>query len=374
VTAEAPYIVTGLDLPADAPGGSVELVHDLYTTANAPLRGWAFMLRPDGTGSPRHDAELALLDVPGKCLDGAKFWRYTAVLTKAIASAARASSDAVVHLQHLAFGASPALISAYPRLPQIALVHGTDLLFADTHPTQRQVLHRVIAAASAIVVPTVAMADRLTGVAPDLDLTRVVHIPWGIPDQLLDAEPTRSWTTTGETLRLLYAGRVTAEKGAARLIAACQLVPGVRLSIAAPRHEYTALSARSDLSRVTYLGWLSRRQLWKAFDDHDLLVVPSTILEAFGLVAIEAQARGLPVACQPVPGLREILSGSALEIDLSAPADVAAQMAWLRRDSAALGELRRAGLRNAARYPLSVTASRLTDLSLQISQKPRLRK
>jgi len=218
------------------------------------------------------------------------------------------------------------------------------------------------------------MADRLAGLAPELDRTRVVHIPWGVPDQLLEARPARPGTRTGDTVRLLYAGRLTAEKGAAGLIAACQLLPEVRLSIAAPRHEYAALSARPDPSRVTYLGWLSRQQLWKAFDAHDLLIVPSTTLEAFGLAAIEARAAGLPVACQPVPGLREVLSGSALEIDLSAPAAVAAQMAWLRRDSAALDELRRAGLRNAARYPLSLTASRLADLSAQISQTPRLRK
>ncbi len=72
---------------------------------------------------------------------------------------------------------------------------------------------------------------------------------------------------------------------------------------------------------MQYLGW--RPRLWEAFADHDLLVVPSTILEAFGLVAIEAQACGLPVAYQPVPGLREVLAASALPLD---PTDPAAPM------------------------------------------------
>lgn len=141
------------------------------------------------------------------------------------------------------------------------------------------------------------------------------------------------------------------------------------LSIAAPYHEYAALNDRRNLptAQVKYLGWLPRQGLWEAFSDHDLLVVPSTILEAFGLVAIEAQACGLPVAHQPVPGLREVLKGSALTIDLADPTALAAELDWLRRDTAALTELRAAGLRNAARYPLSQTVRRLVDLSDQIT-------
>jgi hypothetical protein len=200
------------------------------------------------------------------------------------------------------------------------------------------------------------MADRLRRLAPHLDPARVVHIPWGIPDQLLNAPPPapRQWTT-GE-LRLLYAGRLTGEKGADGLAAA-------------PHHEYAALNARMDLptAQVQYLGWLPRPRLWETFADHDLLVVPSTILEAFGLVAIEAQACGLPVAYQPVPGLREVLAGSALPLDFADSTTLAAELDWLRTDTTASTELRTAGLDNAARYPLSQTVRRLADLSDQIT-------
>jgi glycosyltransferase involved in cell wall biosynthesis len=119
---------------------------------------------------------------------------------------------------------------------------------------------------------------------------------------------------------------------------------------------------------VTYLGWLPRKHMWKAFADHDLLIVPSTTLEAFGLVAIEAQACGLPVAYQPVPGLREVLADSALAVDLSLPGSLASELSRLRHVDTALAELRNAGLRNAARYPLSATAQRLADLGEQVTQ------
>ena len=39
-------VITGLDLPAGSPGGSVELLHDLYAGPPAPLPGQAFILAP----------------------------------------------------------------------------------------------------------------------------------------------------------------------------------------------------------------------------------------------------------------------------------------------------------------------------------------
>jgi len=297
MTGSGPPVVTGLDLPADAAGGSVELLYDLYARTDAPIGGQVFMLAAAGNGCGRPSSGLMLLEVPGKCLDGPPFWRYVTELTTCLTATVNPPGEAVAHLQHLAFGASPALIDAFPELRRIALVHGADLLFAEAHPTQLRVLHHVADAAAAIVVPTAAMADRLRRLAPHLDPARVVHIPWGLPDQLLNVPPPPPRQRTDGELRLLYAGRLTAEKGADRLAAACAEVSGVRLSIAAPHHEYAALNDQVNLptAQVEYLGWLPRPRLWEAFADHDFLVVPSTTLEAFGLVAIEAQACGLPV-------------------------------------------------------------------------------
>lgn len=136
-----------------------------------------------------------------------------------------------------------------------------------------------------------------------------------------------------------------------------------------PTRNFVALNDRLNLptARVEYLGWLPRPQLWTAFASHDLLVVPSTILEAFGLVAIEAQACGLPVAHQPVPGLREVLADSALPIDFADPTALAATLDRLRTDAAIMTGLRTTGLRNAARYPLSQTVRGLADLNSQIA-------
>jgi len=343
--------LTGIDLPPGSPGGSVELLRDLYLGPDAPIAAEVFMLGSGGEpGGP------VLLDVAGKQLDGPGFWSYVDALAAALRDRFDPAGFAAVHWQHLSFGATPALLRAFPDHPRIALVHGTDLLFAANHPTQHEVLREAASAADAVVVPTSAMADLLRAVTP-VAPKRIVHVPWGIPDRLLHSPPDRSGPRDG--FRVLYAGRLTAEKGAAELIAELTGLPGVTVCVAAPEHEFAALPV--DTSEVEYLGWFDRPSLWQAFARHDLLVVPSTTLEAFGLVAVEAQACGLPVAYQPVPGLTEVLGDSAARVE-----KLADTVQHLAKDPSALADLRAAGLRNAARFPLSRTASELDALTAEV--------
>ena len=365
-----PQVATFLDLPAGSPGGSVELFLDLYTGPTPLIPARAFMLQPPGTRHALSDG-LDLLAVGGKCLDGPAFSHYVTSLRKALAAAIDPAAIGVLHLQHLAFGATPALLRALPRHPRIALVHGTDLLFAEMHRDQLQILRETSRFADAIVVPTGAMADRLMRLAPQTDRRKIQKIAWGIPDHLLTAPAPvsgRPPRRPGQTLRLLYAGRLTAEKGGEHLAKAISAVRGVELSIAAPRHEFHALAPTLQRLgvRARYLGWLRRPQLWKAFADHDALVMPSTTLEAMGLVALEAQAHDLPVLYQPVPGLREALGSSALATDFTNTHVIARDLDRIKSSPSLLPALRVAGRANAARYPLSATAAALADLGKQL--------
>ncbi|MCZ4118677.1 glycosyltransferase family 4 protein [Streptomyces sp. H39-S7] len=359
----APVVATVLDLLAGSPGGSVELFLDLYTGPRPLIPARAFMLQPAG---PRPDgpAGLELLSVGGKALDEPDFTAYVHRLRRALAVALDPDQVAVVHLQHLTFGATPALIRALPHHPRIALVHGTDLLFAAAHRTQLRVLRNTTAAADAIVVPTAAMADHLRELAPALDTTKVAEIPWGIPDHLITTPPPRPPRDPDGVLRLLYAGRLTAEKGVQTLLRTLTGTTGAELSIAAPAHEFSGLAPllRTAAVPVRYLGWLDRQELWRAFADHDALLMPSTTLEAMGLVALEAQACGLPVMFQPVPGLNQSLGAAGLPTDFTDPTALAAAVQRLRTDSTVLDDLRAAGLANAARFPLSATATALAHL------------
>jgi glycosyltransferase involved in cell wall biosynthesis len=362
-----PGVATVLDLPFPSPGGSVELFLDLYTGSKPLIPAAAFMLASDGR-RPSPAQGLNLLNVPGKCLEGRAFDGYVEKLRAAIASAIRPEDVGTLHLHHLAFGASPALLQALPAARRIALVHGTDLLYAEKYRDQHDVLLHCAGAADAIVVPTEAMADRLLALAPETVRRKIELIPWGIPDQLLSSAASPRPHRTGH-LRLLYAGRLTSEKGVEALVHSLVSAPTVELSLAAPPAQFHALAPL--LHRlgvhVHYLGWLRRPQLWKAFADHDVLVMPSTTLEAMGLVALEAQACGLPVLYQPVPGLTETLASTGMATDFSTPAILTRDLTRLRTTPGLLDAFRTAGRANAARYPLSATATALTSLSKELN-------
>lgn len=357
-----PTVATALDLPFPSPGGSVELFLDLYTGRRPLIPASAFMLASDEQRA-FPPTGLNLLAVPGKCLEGRAFGAYVERLRSAVTSAVRQTDVSTLHLHHLAFGASPALLRALPAARRIALVHGTDLLFAAKYPEQHNVLQRCAAAADAIVVPTKAMADRLLALAPGTARRKIELIPWGIPDHLLSSAANPRPRRTSH-LRLLYAGRLTSEKGVKALVHSLSSVPAVELSVAAPPAQFRALTPL--LHRlgvhVHYLGWLRRPQLWKAFAEHDVLVMPSTTFEAMGLVALEAQACGLPVLYQPVPGLSETLASSGMATDFTSPTALVRDLTRLRTTPGLLDVLRAAGRANAARYPLSATATALTEL------------
>lgn len=58
--------------------------------------------------------------------------------------------------------------------------------------------------------------------------------------------------------------------------------------------------------RVRYLGWCGGERLESFYDAIDVLAIPSTY-EPFGLTALEAALRGVPVVCTAVDGLVEVL-------------------------------------------------------------------
>ncbi|OIJ98975.1 hypothetical protein BIV25_10720 [Streptomyces sp. MUSC 14] len=95
--------------------------------------------------------------------------------------------------------------------------------------------------------------------------------------------------------------------------------------------------------------------------------MPSTTLEATGLVGLEAQACACPSSTQPVPGLREGLGTTAVATDFTQPAAVARELHRLRTDPGLLPAVREAGYVNAARHPLSATARLLHHLGQRLT-------
>jgi glycosyltransferase involved in cell wall biosynthesis/predicted metal-dependent phosphoesterase TrpH len=98
-------------------------------------------------------------------------------------------------------------------------------------------------------------------------------------------------------LNVLYAGRLTREKGvdllAEAFLAAHRRDPRLHLVLAGGGPEEEALRERLG-EHATFLGWLRGQELARAYASADLFMFASRT-DTFGQVILEAQASGLPV-------------------------------------------------------------------------------
>ena len=150
-------------------------------------------------------------------------------------------------------------------------------------------------------------------------------------------------------LHVLYAGRLTVEKGVDLLVdsfvAARERDPRLRLLLAGGGPEETALRKRLG-DAATFLGWLEGDELARAYADADIFLFASRT-DTFGQVILEAQASGLPVVAVDEGGPRALIDdGTSGLLRRADPAALAAAVVELaasadRRARIALAALAR---------------------------------
>jgi glycosyltransferase involved in cell wall biosynthesis/predicted metal-dependent phosphoesterase TrpH len=122
--------------------------------------------------------------------------------------------------------------------------------------------------------------------------------------------PTLRTRAADGRVRVLYAGRLTKEKGvdllADAFLAARARDPRLELVLAGGGPEEHALRLRLG-SAATFLGWLEGADLARAYADADLFLFCSAT-DTFGQVVLEAQASGLPVVAVDAGGPTELIA------------------------------------------------------------------
>ncbi len=113
----------------------------------------------------------------------------------------------------------------------------------------------------------------------------------------------------GGRVHVLYAGRLTTEKGAdllaAAFLAARARDPRLHLCLAGGGPEEPRLRERLG-EDATFLGWLHGEALAAAYASADLFLFASAT-DTFGQVVLEAQASGLPVIAVDAGGPRSLV-------------------------------------------------------------------
>ncbi len=124
---------------------------------------------------------------------------------------------------------------------------------------------------------------------------------------------------------------------------------------------------------VHVLGAGTNDELERLYASASCLVLP-TLHEGFGMPALEAMARSLPVACSDIPSLREVTGDAALYFDPRDPAQIATQIGELIGNEQLAHTLRDKGLANVRRFSWSSAAARTLasyDRALGVDLGPR---
>lgn len=108
-----------------------------------------------------------------------------------------------------------------------------------------------------------------------------------------------------EARRILFAGRLAAEKNVSLVIEVARQRPALSVSIAGDGPLRSEVEeAAAELPNLHYLGWVPRTELAAAIDANDILLLPSKV-ESFGTVALEGLARARPVIVSGACGIAE---------------------------------------------------------------------
>ncbi|AQT75436.1 MULTISPECIES: glycosyltransferase family 4 protein [Streptomyces] len=225
---------------------------------------------------------------------------------------------------------------------------------------KKHVFGRVARAAAAVIVLTEQQA-RFVEEAYRVPPARVHVVPNGVGPEFFRPAPApaaapvvaATETATPRPLRLLYVGRLSAQKNIARLLDAISLAASpLRLRIVGGGELDADLRARAAAlglgERVEFTGPLYDEDLLAAYADADVFVLPSD-REGMPLAALEAMAAALPVLATDVPGNTELLHGVGL-LAAPDPASLAAAVDRLASDPALRGRLAGRSAERARRH------------------------
>ena len=154
-----------------------------------------------------------------------------------------------------------------------------------------------IRAADHIVVPSRFVRETLRE-HPDIKAT-IDIIPYGAPDirPRVPRGPSRA-----DKLRLLYVGNLTQLKGISYLFCAMRALRGAAtLTLVGAKPGIDCPKLTAALKEHNWLGAVPHQRVLEIMAQHDVLVFP-TLFDGFGLVILEAMARGLAVITTPHAG------------------------------------------------------------------------
>ncbi|MET9484387.1 glycosyltransferase [Streptomyces sp. NPDC006638] len=173
----------------------------------------------------------------------------------------------------------------------------------------------------------------------------------------------------------MHAGRLDANKDTINALEALARTEHHQLTVIGSGNELERLTRRTaelDLAdRVAFEPFLAREDLFKRFGDFDAMLFTTRTLEAYGLVAVEAQAHGLLVLFSDIPGLAATLGEGGLSFPPGDAGALASLIDNLAASPATRQLLHQAAAANARGYDIALTAAHFAALSRTVREGAR---
>jgi glycosyltransferase involved in cell wall biosynthesis len=225
---------------------------------------------------------------------------------------------------------------------------------------RRLALRDQVAGADAVLVSSNYM--HASALANRIDPRRIVIMP----PPLSDTAYARAVRPRPDRDVVLFSGRLTPQKGVTSLIRAlARIAPERRPQLVVAgagddEHRARTLAERLAVA-VEWRGWLGTHDLRAAIDVATIVAVPSLEPEPFGLVGIEAQARGRPAVAYDVGGIRDWIDGAGVAVPRADERALAAAILDVL-DPARWNALSYAARRTSERYRLRPHLERMLDV------------
>ncbi|MGE0878795.1 MAG: glycosyltransferase family 4 protein [Acidimicrobiia bacterium] len=174
---------------------------------------------------------------------------------------------------------------------------------------------------------------------------------------------TRPYGPSPDRLRVLYVGRLSAQKHVDRVIDSfARLAVPAELSIVGDGELRDELERRAAASgaadRITFHGAKSGAALREAYERADVLVMTSDV-EGWSLVLLEAMAMGVPIVATDVLGNHEMIDGTGVLIEEPYVDNLATALADLAGDRNRLRSLSAASVRRARDFSAETVLDQL---------------
>jgi glycogen synthase len=279
------------------------------------------------------------------------------------------------HLVHVHLGEDLAvvplgLLASRGRRPVVLTVHCSLRHTLDPAGARGLVLSTLGAAlesvgerrADAVIVLTRRLADRL--VAEGLAPGRVHVIPSGV-DLRRFARPLPDPAPDLPRPRVLFIGRLAAQKGVSTLLEAVPLLRSpaavVLVGDGPQRAALERQAGRLGPDRVRFQGFVPHAEVPAWLAAADVLALPS-VYEELGSVLLEAMAAGLPVVASAVGGIPDALGDAGRLVPPRDPAALAAAVDELLDDPALAARLGDAARRRATAFSWDTLAGRVREV------------